>query len=80
MFFTFSGYTPMSPHPGYGMSGEYPGNSYTPYPGSYPCGGYPGAVPSTYPAHAGYAQSPCYSMAPPQHPPPHPEKGHKEDR
>ncbi|KAK6626056.1 hypothetical protein RUM43_006360 [Polyplax serrata] len=75
-----NGYTPMSPHPGYGMAGEYPGNSYTPYPGSYPCGGYPGGVSSTYPAHAGYAQNPCYSMAPPQHPPPHPEKGHKEDR
>ncbi|XP_051174941.1 mucin-5AC isoform X2 [Leptopilina boulardi] len=68
-----TGYGPMSPHPGYGMTGvqaEYPGNTYTPYPAaSYNCGGtYPGGpVTSGYQIPAGYTPAPCYSMPPPQH-------------
>lgn len=68
-----SGYGPMSPHPGYGMTGvqpEYPGNTYTPYPAAgYNCGGtYPGGpVTSGYQIPAGYTPAPCYSMPPPQH-------------
>ncbi|XP_012057465.1 PREDICTED: mucin-12 [Atta cephalotes] len=66
-------YGPMSPHPGYGMTGvqpEYPGNTYTPYPtAGYNCGGtYPGGpVTSGYQIPAGYTPAPCYSMPPPQH-------------
>lgn len=72
-FFLFTAYGPMSPHPGYGMSGvqaEYPGNTYTPYPtAGYNCGGaYPGGpVTSGYQIPAGYTPAPCYSMPPPQH-------------
>ncbi|XP_031779729.1 uncharacterized protein LOC100122454 isoform X3 [Nasonia vitripennis] len=68
-----TGYGPMSPHPGYGMTGvqaEYPGNTYTPYPtAGYQCGGsYPGGpVTSGYQIPAGYTPAPCYSMPPPQH-------------
>ncbi|KAK9878118.1 hypothetical protein WA026_021135 [Henosepilachna vigintioctopunctata] len=71
-----SGYAPMSPHPGYGMTtvaSDYPSNPYaTPYPGpgGYGCstGGYPGSVTSGYPVPpGGYSPSPCYSMPPPQH-------------
>ncbi|XP_045474199.1 myelin transcription factor 1 isoform X2 [Harmonia axyridis] len=71
-----SGYTPMSPHPGYGMTSvasDYPSNPYTapyPGPGGYPCGtgGYPGSVTSAYPVPpGGYSPNPCYSMPPPQH-------------
>ncbi|KRT80026.1 hypothetical protein AMK59_6562 [Oryctes borbonicus] len=68
-----TGYGPMSPHPGYGMTtvaADYPSNPYTPYPsGGYPCaGGYPGTVTTGYPAPpSGYSPSPCYSMPPPQH-------------
>ncbi|EGI62922.1 Myelin transcription factor 1-like protein [Acromyrmex echinatior] len=68
-----TGYGPMSPHPGYGMTGvqpEYPGNTYTPYPtAGYNCGGtYPGGpVTSGYQIPAGYTPAPCYSMPPPQH-------------
>ncbi|XP_076761137.1 uncharacterized protein LOC143429396 isoform X3 [Xylocopa sonorina] len=68
-----TGYGPMSPHPGYGMTGvqpEYPGNTYTPYPtAGYNCGGtYPGGpVTSGYQIPAGYTPTPCYSMPPPQH-------------
>ncbi|EFN80490.1 Myelin transcription factor 1-like protein [Harpegnathos saltator] len=66
-------YGPMSPHPGYGMTGvqpEYPGNTYTAYPtAGYNCGGtYPGGpVTSGYQIPAGYTPAPCYSMPPPQH-------------
>ncbi|KDR21940.1 Myelin transcription factor 1, partial [Zootermopsis nevadensis] len=84
-----SGYAPMSPHPGYAMAGvqaEYPANSYTPYPtAAYSCGGgsagYPGAIPTSYPAPAssGYSPGPCYSMPPPQHPPPQLEKAPTKD-
>lgn len=72
-FSHMSGYGPMSPHPGYGMTGvqpEYPGNTYTPYPtAGYNCGGtYPGGpVTSGYQIPAGYSPAPCYSMPPPQH-------------
>ncbi|XP_058808292.1 mucin-2, partial [Phymastichus coffea] len=68
-----TGYGPMSPHPGYGMTGvqaEYPGNTYTPYPtAGYQCAsGYPGGpVTSGYQIPAGYTPAPCYSMPPPQH-------------
>ncbi|XP_063973790.1 uncharacterized protein LOC135160765 isoform X4 [Diachasmimorpha longicaudata] len=66
-------YGPMSPHPGYGMTGvqpEYPGNTYTPYPtAGYNCtGSYPGGpVTSSYQIPTGYSPAPCYSMPPPQH-------------
>lgn len=75
----FLGYTPVSPHPGYGMTSvgsEYPANPYTPYPGGgYPCNtapntGYSGSVTTGYPTTAvssGYSPAPCYSMPPPQH-------------
>ncbi|XP_044754862.1 myelin transcription factor 1 isoform X2 [Coccinella septempunctata] len=71
-----SGYTPMSPHPGYGMTSvasDYPSNPYTapyPGPGGYGCstGGYPGSVTTGYPVPpGGYSPNPCYSMPPPQH-------------
>ncbi|XP_054289625.1 uncharacterized protein LOC129004934 isoform X1 [Macrosteles quadrilineatus] len=60
-----NGYTGMSPHPGYAMSGsEYPANSYTPYPPSaYSCG-YPAG---SYPPGPGYSPAACYPMGPPQH-------------
>ncbi|KAF5303733.1 hypothetical protein FQR65_LT18968 [Abscondita terminalis] len=67
-----SGYGPVSPHPGYGMTpvpADYPANPYT-YPGGgYSCaGGYPGPPTTGYPAPpGGYSPSPCYSMPPPQH-------------
>ncbi|PSN54606.1 hypothetical protein C0J52_07399 [Blattella germanica] len=82
-------YAPMSPHPGYAMAGvqaEYPANSYTPYPtAAYSCGGgtagYPGAIPTSYPppVSSGYSPGPCYSMPPPQHPPPQLEKSPSKD-
>lgn len=73
VIFCMTGYGPMSPHPGYGMTGvqpEYPGNTYTPYPtAGYNCGGtYPGGpVTSGYQIPGGYTPAPCYSMPPPQH-------------
>ncbi|XP_044734234.1 mucin-17 isoform X2 [Chrysoperla carnea] len=73
-----TGYAPMSPHPGYGMTpvpSEYP-TPYTPYPASsYACStgstAYSGPVTTGYHPAAGsgggYSPNPCYSMPPPQH-------------